>query len=85
MRRDKTKHQLRCFCRGEPMLGTYGVEETGNLYIHVKVYKQQRIYGEIYVTEGRVRVRCRNCLRWHKVVIRAPGHAELEEDQAPVV
>lgn len=61
------------------MLATYGIDEHGKLYVHVKVYKQNRIFGEVFVTDGTVRLHCRECLRWHKVVMRQPGSAILEE------
>lgn len=61
----------------------YGVDEEGQLYVHVKIYKQARIYGEIICTGGTVRLRCRECLRWHRVRILQPNRAELQEDSAP--
>ena len=78
-RGSRTKNELRCFCRRSPLLATYGVDEEGKLYVHVKVYKQGRIFGEVLIVEGVVKVRCRECLRWHRVIIRRPGHAELVE------
>lgn len=48
------------------------------MYVHVKVYKQARIFGEVLVTEGTVELHCRECLRWHKVVMHQPGKVELE-------
>jgi hypothetical protein len=75
-----TSNQLRCFCSRKPLLATYGLDEKGKVYVHVKIYKQARIYGELLITEGVVKVRCRECLRWHRVVIRKAGEAELIED-----
>lgn len=83
MPRIKSKHELRCFCRTEPLLAVYGVDESGQLYVHVKIWKQSRIYGEIIVTGGVVKLRCRECLRWHKIRILQPDHAELVEDSEP--
>ncbi|HEY6021692.1 MAG TPA: hypothetical protein VIY48_18040 [Candidatus Paceibacterota bacterium] len=80
----KTRNELRCFCSRNPLLATYGLTETGELYIHVKVYKQARVYGEVLVTNGTVKLHCRECLRWHKVVMRVPGKAELVEDSVDV-
>jgi hypothetical protein len=79
--------ELRCFCRGEPLLATYGVDSTGKLYVHVKIFKQNRIYGELIINEGTVKMRCRNCLRWHRVIFNSRS-ATLTEDQSvhePVV
>ena len=76
-------HELRCFCSSEPLLATYGVDEKGQLYVHVKVFKQRRVYGEVLVTGGTVKLHCRNCLRWHTVNIIQPDTAVLREDLAP--
>jgi hypothetical protein len=70
--------QLRCFCAHKPLLGIYGVDSRGKLYVHIKVYKADRIFGEVIVT-GDVKIRCRDCYRWHTVVIIQPGRAILEE------
>lgn len=78
-RREK---ELRCFCRGEPLLATYGVDSRGKLFVHVKIYKQNRIYGEIIFEGGEVKIRCRNCLRWHRVIFHSK-EAVLLEDEAP--
>lgn len=83
MARRRSQHELRCFCRTEPLLAVYGVDERGDLYIHIRIYKQQRIYGEIYATRGEVKLRCRECLRWHTVVIRGQSRAELKETTPP--
>lgn len=74
--------ELRCFCRGEPLLATYGVDSRGKLFVHVKIFKQNRIYGELVFEGGTVKIRCRNCLRWHRVVF-GKQSALLSEDQAP--
>jgi hypothetical protein len=75
----RTHNDLRCFCARKPLLATFGLTTHGKLYVHVKVYKQNRIYGEILVTDGIVELHCRECLRWHKVVMRQPGNVVLEE------
>lgn len=75
---------MRCFCRGEPLLAVYGREPGGDLYIHVKIYKQSRVYGETYHTAGVVKIRCRNCSRWHRVRI-VNQKATLEVTEPPVV
>jgi hypothetical protein len=78
----KSQHQLRCDCATEPLLAVYGVDN-GRLYIHVKVYKAKRLYAELVVTEGTVRIHCRICFRWHKIRIIQPGVAKLEVDRRP--
>lgn len=83
-RREKSKHELRCFCRGTPLLAIYGVEPSGKLYIHIKIYKQGRVYGETYHTDGTVKIKCRNCARWQRVRI-VSSEAQLVETEPPVV
>ena len=69
--------ELRCFCRREPLLAVIGQDDDGRWFLHVKVYKQSRIYGEIVATDGKVSVRCRECLRWHHVTIK---HESVDSD-----
>jgi len=83
MARQPTKNELRCFCSRSPLLAIYGVDEHGKLYVHVKIFKQNRIYGEVLVREGRVSLHCRECLRWHTVKIIQPGRAVLTEETEP--
>lgn len=64
------------------MLATYGIDSKGKLFVHVKIYKQNRIYGELVFEGGVVKIRCRNCLRWHRVMFQERA-AVLTEDQAP--
>lgn len=57
----------------------YGVDEDGELFIHVKVYKQARIYAEVFVSaNAKVKIKCRECLRFHTVKI-VSGHPQLKE------
>lgn len=79
-----TKNELRCFCGREPLLAMYGLKD-GKLYVHVKIYKQRRLFGEVFVTEGKVKLHCRECLRWHTVRLRTPDQAVLVEDSVPPV
>lgn len=69
----------------KPLLATYGVNEDGKLYVHIKVFKQQRIYGEVLVVDGRVKLHCRECLRWHTVIFVQPEKAELKQDEEPPI
>lgn len=82
-KRERSKHELRCFCRGEPLLAMYGIDTDGGLYVHVKIYKQGRVYGEIIYKGGIANIRCRNCLRWNRVVFVA-NSAKLEVTDPPV-
>jgi len=76
-RREK---ELRCFCRSEPLLATYGVDGRGKLFVHVKIWKAKRIFGELVIEGGLVKIRCRNCLRWHTVRVNQ-NHATLQETE----
>lgn len=63
--------ELRCFCRRRPLLAVCGRDaRTGEPFVHVKAYKQQRLITEVVVTAGTARIHCRECLRWHTVRIR---------------
>lgn len=77
MRREK---ELRCFCRHEPLLATYGIDSRGKLFVHVKIWKARRIYGELVIEGGLVKLRCRDCLRWHKIHVRQ-NYAVLQETE----
>ena len=81
--RPRTKHELRCFCARQPLLAMYGVTRENKIYIHVKIYKNKRTFGEILVTEGTVHLRCRECFRWQRVVIVEPGTARLRPESRP--
>ena len=81
--RKPTKNELRCFCSRAPLLAVYGLDKRGQLYVHVKIFKQNRIYGEMLVRGGEVNLHCRECLRWHTVKIVQPGTAVLLEDTEP--
>lgn len=70
--------QLRCICSGHPLLATYGLDEKNKLYVHIKVFKQRRLYAEV-VAYGDVKLHCRQCYRWHLVVIKPHNHAVLKE------
>lgn len=62
--------ELRCFCRRRPLLALCGRDtKTGEPFVHVKVFKQDRIFAEVVATEGTVSIRCRECLRWFRVKI----------------
>jgi hypothetical protein len=71
-RRDSlSSHELRCFCRQQPLLAVYGYSIRYGPYVHIKVYKQRRLFGEVVVTGtgSRCELTCRDCLRHHVVTI----------------
>jgi len=78
-RKSKGAQELRCFCSREPLLALYGIDKDGQPYVHIKIYKQSRIFGEAIIKGGEVKLHCRECLRWHKIVIKAPKRLGLEE------
>lgn len=83
------KKEIHCYCSRKPMLAMYGVDEDGLLYIHIKIYKQNRIFGEFIIRGGNVQMRCRECFRWYRIfiqdnspVLRQQNQpAELQNDQ----
>ena len=75
VRREK---ELRCFCTRTPLLATYGIDKKGVLFLHVKIWKARRIFGELVVEGGVTKIRCLDCLRWHKVRI-VNDKARLQE------
>jgi hypothetical protein len=78
----RREHELRCFCSRKPLLATYGVDRRGKLFVHVKIWKQSRIFGELVIEGGLVKICCRDCLRWHRITI-SDSKASLEESQEP--
>jgi hypothetical protein len=44
-------------------------DATGKPFVHVKIYKQARVFGEIVFSVGVMRIKCRDCYRWHKIMI----------------
>lgn len=76
-------HDLRCFCSRKPLLAKYGTDAERKPYIHLKVYKQTRMFGEFIFHGGIVRIRCRECLRWHTVTFRAAGEVRMQQEELP--
>lgn len=73
------RSEIRCMCSRRPLLATYGVDRDGKAFVHVKVYKQSRIYGEVFVSaNAEIKIRCRECLRLQRVKI-VYGRPELTE------
>jgi hypothetical protein len=63
----------------------YGKDKHDQPYVHIKVFKRSQVYGEVVITEGVVRLLCRECYRWHRVRIITPDKAELVEDSKPIL
>lgn len=76
--------ELRCFCSSRPLLAVVDIDKKGAPFVHLKVHKQSRVYGEVVVTSGEINVRCRSCLRWHRVNIRT-ADVDFRPDSLPEV
>lgn len=63
----------------------YGLDMRGRTYVHIKVYKQRRIYGESIHYSGEVKIKCRECLRWNVIIFTSPSkdRATLHETATP--
>lgn len=77
------KGEIRCFCSRSPLLGMWGVDGHGLPYVHVKVFKQKRLYAEMLFTQGIVRLRCRECFRWYTVKIVGARNPSVNQEPVP--
>lgn len=68
--RNSERQELRCFCTRAPLLAVYGADKNGRPFLHIKIYKQGRVFGEIVARGGEIELRCRECIRWHRIFIR---------------
>ncbi|URG17379.1 hypothetical protein Mbo2_009 [Rhodococcus phage Mbo2] len=86
-----TKERLTCACGRAPTLAFYGYDKNGEPYVHLKVFKQRRVYGEIVARGGVVEIYCPNCERPTRVrmsvggthIVRPPATARECLPQAP--
>lgn len=69
----RTSNELRCVCSRRPLLAHWGHDGEGTPYVHQKVYKQHRIYGESVATSGTIEIKCRECYRWTKIRLSVGG------------
>jgi hypothetical protein len=68
--------EIRCTCSRQPLLAVVGRDsKTNQPFIHVKTWKGGRLYAEVVVESGKVRLHCRECFRWLTVTIR---HLSIE-------
>lgn len=83
--REQSKNQLRCFCSRKPLLAVYGIDGRGRTYIHCRVFKQNRVFGDWISYGGEVRILCRECFRWHVILFIGPKKdtAILEPSDKP--
>ncbi len=79
-----SKQELRCFCVRKPLLAIYGTDKEGRTFVHCRVYKQNRVYGDWISYGGVVKLRCRECIRWHVIrFIVERNTAILQESTVP--
>lgn len=71
--------QIRCICTARPILAIARASTAGTRFVHIKIYKQKKIYGEIVIEEGLVRIRCRSCGRWYSLHVRHDSHKAVAE------
>ena len=80
------KGDIRCFCSRHPLLGVYAVGVDGRPFVHVKVWKQGRLYTEIVVTgDAELSMKCRECYRWYRIFIKIGKQPQMVEIQEPEV
>lgn len=72
---------LRCFCKANLKLAEYGLDAVGKVFVHIKIYKAGKVFGEVKSTSGDLKIRCRACGRWHIVLIRV-NDAVLRHDHS---
>jgi hypothetical protein len=66
------------------LLAVYGIDDKGRTYVHCRVYKQNRVYGDWIAHGGEVKLLCRECLRWHVIRFIDEGQrAVLQESAMP--
>jgi hypothetical protein len=71
---------IRCFCAQSPLLARWGVDSSGVVFLHIKVYKQKRLYTEVIAHAGAsLRVRCRDCFRWTVINVKHTPHVAFAE------
>lgn len=77
------KGEIRCFCSRSPLLAICAVGRDGRPFIHVKVWKQAKLYAELVVSGNgaETSIKCRECYRWYRIFItgNAPTISEVTE------
>lgn len=64
-------------------MAKYGVDDEGRPYVHMKAWKQRRLIAEFVQTQGVVMLRCRKCLRWHKITIHGREPVRSQPQRLP--
>lgn len=64
------RDEIRCHCYHKPLIGICGVDEFGRGFVHIRIYKRDRVFGEVVSTGGVTKIRCRECYRWTRIHLR---------------
>ena len=70
---------VRCTCAHRTLLAKVMLDPvTGEPAIHVKALKRgARAPLELFLVDGTARLRCRDCLRWYEMSVRAGGKIRI--------
>ena len=81
---DKTANLfVRCFCRHRPLLAVCGRDDqTKEPFVHVRVYKNKYVHTDVVVTEGVVRLFCRDCEKWTTIRIKRTN-VDMRSEKLP--
>lgn len=60
--------RLVCTCSRQPLLARVGILQ-GSPFLEIKASKSGRPLVDVVVTEGTVVIRCRECLRFHRIKV----------------
>lgn len=79
------RDEVRCFCQHRTLLGKVARDpETGAPCLHVKMTASGRTAREMVILSGTVKLKCRDCTRWHTVRIRREG-VETNPSRNPMI
>ena len=65
--------RLTCTCSRQPLLARVGILR-GAPFLQIKASKSGRSLVDMVVTEGTVVIRCRECLRYHRIKVSTVLH-----------
>ena len=83
--KDKAEGEVRCpVCEASPLLATYGFDEKGRLYLHVKVYKARSVKADVFIRGGEVTLKCTRCMKYNTVRI-VDHRPVLNRTRRPVI
>jgi len=73
-----------------PLLATYGFDEKGRLYVHIRSYKAKSVRSEVFIRGGEVTLKCPRCLKYntvrivsHKPVLDRARRPDISADNPP--